>query len=66
MPTPARLNVYRKFKNPSILTPAEERTYQLMREGFSVDQISEILGVKNKASLKIRIQTIKEKVEASE
>ena len=66
MPTPVRINVYRSFRNPSKLTPAEERTYELMKEGLSADEIAGLLNVKSKESVKIRMQTIKEKIEASQ
>ena len=51
-----------RFKDPSKLTPGEEKVYALMKEGKSYKEIAKALGVKNVAGINSRVLLIREKL----
>ena len=56
----------RHWRDPSKLTPYEEKIYHMRKEGMTHKQISEALGLKNYASLSSTIRVINEKLLAQQ
>lgn len=52
----------RRLKDPSKLTPGEEKIYALMREGKNYKEIAQAIGVKNIAGINSRVLLIREKL----
>ena len=56
------LNTNRRFKDPSKLTPYEQKIYDLRQQGLTWKQIADALGNKNHVSVSSRWPTIKDKL----
>ena len=52
------------LKDPSRLTPAEEKIYALMQEGLTGKQIAERIGSGGAGAMNCRIKVIREKLAA--
>lgn len=58
------ITAWRKYKDPSFLTPYEEEIYSYINKGMGPKEISEAMGGKSTAaSVLSRIKVIEEKVE---
>ena len=52
------------MRDPSRLTPMEERIYALMKEGLTNRQMAERLGSSSASSMACRVKVIREKLAA--
>lgn len=61
-----KLNMNRRFIDPTALTPYEERILELVREGKTFKEVATEMGATHAYSISRRFRIIKEKLEANE
>ena len=61
--TTMRINPYRKFNDPSALTPNEKRILEMLNSGLSAREIASVLGVKSVNGVRAKICVIREKTD---